>query len=87
MIFTADEIKEAEYRAEQAQAQVDIQIEMILRMRHSGLLTRVAEDTLNAMYEIRDQTKLRLSRMKATVKIKPQTETGWSAAESDSRLP
>jgi hypothetical protein len=83
MIFTADEIKEAEYRAEQAQAQVDIQIEMILRMRHSGLLTRVAEDTPNAMFEIRDQTKL----MKATVKIKPQTETGWSAAESDSRLP
>jgi hypothetical protein len=46
------EIKEAQRLAEQAEAQVTSQIDMIERMKRAGLSTGVAEEALRTMRKI-----------------------------------
>ena len=57
------EIEEARRLAEQAEAQVSSQLEMIERMKRSGLSTDVAEEALRTMRKIVDQMQARLRSM------------------------
>jgi outer membrane protein TolC len=57
------EIEEACRLAKQAEAQVSSQLEMIERMKRSGLSTDVAEEALRTMRKIVDQMQARLRSM------------------------
>ena len=63
MKYSDADIEEARRLAEQAQAQVDTQAEMIARMQRSGLSTAIAEEALRTMSRIRDQMRARLKSM------------------------
>ena len=68
MIYTTAEILEAQGLFDQAQSQVNAQVEMILQMKHSGTATDAAHEALDTMCTLRDELCLRLIGMKATVK-------------------
>lgn len=63
MKYSDAEIEEARRLAEQAQAQVDTQAEVIARMQRSGLSTAITEEALRTMSRIRDQMRARLKSM------------------------
>jgi hypothetical protein len=65
MSSTGAQIAEAHRLAERAQAQVDSQEVMILRMRALGLSTEVATGALRTLSIIRDQMVARLKSMNA----------------------
>jgi hypothetical protein len=60
---TKPEIKEAQRLAKQAEAQVASQLDMIERMKRSGLSPEVAEEALRTMRNIVVQMRGRLRRM------------------------
>jgi hypothetical protein len=57
------ELEEARRLAKQAEAQVSSQLEMIERMKRSGISTDVAEEALRTMRKIVDQMRARLRSM------------------------
>jgi hypothetical protein len=57
------ELEEARRLAEQAEAQVSSQLEMIERMKRSGISTDVAEEALRTMRKIVNQMQARLISM------------------------
>lgn len=56
-------IEEARRLAQQAEAQVAAQLEMIERMKRSSLSTEVAEEALRTMRKIVNQMRTRLRSM------------------------
>jgi len=70
MEYAQSAIDEARQMLDQAQSQVDAQIEMILCMKRSRLSLVDAEDALNIMCGVRDRLKIRLLAMTVTV-VKP----------------
>jgi hypothetical protein len=71
MKYTQADITGARRPAEQAQAQVDSQAHMILRMRASRLST--VTDALRTMSILRDQMLARVKAMQGPVKVVPGT--------------
>jgi hypothetical protein len=67
MGYSKADIEEARRRVDQAKGQVDLQAEMILRMRRSGLSTAVAEAALETMATNRDRMQARLREMRKGV--------------------
>jgi hypothetical protein len=63
MKYNAAEIEEARRLAQQAEGQIAAQIEMIDRMRRSGLSTAVAEEALRMMRKLHVDLMTRLSGM------------------------
>jgi hypothetical protein len=57
------ELEEARRLAKQAKGQVAAQLEMIERMKRSGISTDVAEEALRTMRKIVDQMRARLRSM------------------------
>lgn len=57
------ELEDARRLAKQAEAQVSSQLEMIERMKRSGISTDVAKEALRAMRKIVDQMRARLRSM------------------------
>lgn len=68
MKHTSIEIEDARRLAEQAEAQVATQLEMIQRMERAGLSTAVAEEALRTMRKIVDQMRARLRSITGPVK-------------------
>jgi hypothetical protein len=63
MKFTAAEIEEAGRLAQQAEGQIAARIEMIDRMKRSGLSTAVAEEALRMMRKVHADLMTRLNGM------------------------
>jgi hypothetical protein len=63
------ELEDARRLAKQAEAQVSSQLEMIERMKRSGLSTDVAEEALRTMRKIVDQMQARLRSMTGPAKV------------------
>jgi len=61
--YSQADLDDARRLADQPQAQVDTQAEMIARMKRSGLPTDIAEEALRTMTKIRDQLRARLETM------------------------
>jgi hypothetical protein len=62
------EIEEARRLAKQAEGQVASQLEMIERMKRSGLSTAIAEEALRTMRRISEQMDARLKSMSGPAK-------------------
>ena len=56
------QLEELRRLAQQADDQVNAQLEMIERMKRSGLSTAVAEEALRIMMQIRDQMRARVAK-------------------------
>lgn len=63
MEFTVAQIEEARRLAQQAETQVTAQVEMIDRMKRSGLSTAVAEEALRMMRKLHADLLKRLKGM------------------------
>jgi hypothetical protein len=63
MEYTVAQIEEARRLAQQAQTQVTAQVEMIDRMKRSGLSTAVAEEALRMMRKLHADLLKRLKGM------------------------
>ena len=68
MSRTKADIEEARRLAKQAEGQVASQLEMIERMKRSGLSTAIAEEALQTKRRIVDQMHARLKSMSGPVK-------------------
>ena len=67
MGYSKADIEAARRRVDQAKTQVDLQVELILRMRRSGLSTAVAEAALETMAKNRDRVQARLREMRKCI--------------------
>ena len=56
------QLEELRRRANRADDQVKTQLEMIERMKRSGLSTAVAEEALRTMIHMRDQLRARVTK-------------------------
>jgi hypothetical protein len=68
MKFTQATIDEARRLAQQAEEQAASQLEMIERMKRSGLSTDVAEEALRIMQNIAEEMHARFKSMTGSVK-------------------
>lgn len=73
MRYTQAEIDDAQRLSDDAQAQVNSQARLIVRMKASDVSTVAAESALRTMIIIRDQMLARLKAMQRPLKVIPGT--------------